>query len=132
MSQITQSETSTPAARESRPADRTQASQSQTPVVNIHQDSDGYTLVVEMPGVAKSGVDVTFEDGKLALTGRREAPVTTATAVYREINIAPYRRVFDLDPSIDTQGITAGMEQGLLTIRLPRAEATKPRKIEIR
>ncbi len=67
-----------------------------------------------------------------SLTGRREASITTATAVYREINTAPYRSVFDLDPSIDTQGIAASMEQGLLTVRLPRAEAAKPRKIEIR
>ncbi len=42
------------------------------PAVNIHQDAEGYTLEVEMPGVPKSGVEVTFEEGKLALVGRRE------------------------------------------------------------
>lgn len=102
------------------------------PAVNIHQDANGYTLVVEMPGVAKSGVDVTFEDGKLVLTGRRESPVSAAQALHREIQHTNYRRVFDLDPSIDASRIDATIDQGLLTVSLPKAEAAKPRKIEVR
>ena len=44
-----------------------------TPVVNLHQDADGFTLEVEMPGVGKQGVEVTVEDGKLILGGHRTA-----------------------------------------------------------
>ncbi len=101
------------------------------PVVNIHQDTDGFTLEVEMPGVSKSGVEVTFEDGKLILAGNRESPSNLGSAVHRETECAGYRRVFDLDPSIDSAGIEAQIEQGLLTVRLPKAEAAKPRKITI-
>lgn len=127
MSQITTNHPDAPTTCEARSA----STGTQVPVVNIHQDADGYTLAVEMPGVAKSGVDITYEDGKLVLTGRRELATSLGQAVYRETNDANYRRVFDLDPSIDAQGIEAAIDQGVLTLRLPRAEAAKPRKIAI-
>lgn len=100
------------------------------PRVNIHQDADGYTLEVEMPGVARSGVEVSFEDGKLVLAGHPSA-AEPGRPVYRERPGASFRRVFDLDPSIDAGKISAKMEQGLLTVRLPKAEAAKPRKISV-
>lgn len=111
-------------------ATRVQPTQFVTPAVNIHQDADGYTLEAEMPGVPKEGVEVTFEDGKLTLVGRR-APVPTDGLVYRESPEADYRRAFDLDPSIDASRIEARVEQGLLTVRLPKAEAAKPRRIAV-
>lgn len=114
---------------EARPATHVGAVQ---PRVNIHQDPDGYTLEVDMPGVGKSGVEVTFEDGKLALTGHRAPRAESGNAIYRESTDADYRRVFDLDPSIDSSRIEASIEQGLLTVRLPKAESSKPRKIEVR
>jgi HSP20 family protein len=102
------------------------------PVVNLHQDSDGFTLEVEMPGVGKQGVEVTVEDGKLILGGHRTAaPGDFGRAVYRERNMGEYRRVFDLDPSIDASRISAHVEQGLLTVHLPKMEAVKPRKITV-
>ncbi|HEY8902761.1 MAG TPA: Hsp20/alpha crystallin family protein [Chthoniobacterales bacterium] len=100
------------------------------PPVNIHQDADGYILEVEMPGVPKSGVEVTFEDGKLTLTGHRTRRGEDGYT-YRESSEADYRRVFDLDPSIDSGRIGASIEQGLLTVHLPKAEAAKPRKIAV-
>jgi len=103
----------------------------QTPPVNIHQDKDGFTLVVEMPGVSKSGVEVTFEEGKLVISGNLDAAPAREGAVYREISDATYRRVFDLDPSIDAAGIVAAIEQGVLSVRLPKAEGAKPRKITV-
>lgn len=102
-----------------------------TPPVNLHQDADGYILEVEMPGVAKDGVEVTVEDGKLTLTGHRGSAEEPGHAVYRESARADYRRVFDLDPGIDAQKITAKIEQGLLTLRLQKTEAVKPRKIAV-
>lgn len=130
MSQITQNPSAPANTRSTTPA-RRESPEFRVPAVNIHQNADGYTLLVEMPGVAKSGVDVTFEDGKLTLTGRREEPANPGNAVYREIERAGYRRVFDLDPSIDSEKIEAAIDQGLLRVRLPRAETAKPRRIEI-
>jgi HSP20 family protein len=103
-----------------------------TPVVNLHQDADGFTLEVEMPGVGKEGVEVTVEEGKLILGGHRTVAANDfGRPVYRERKMGEYRRVFDLDPSIDAGQISARMEQGLLTVHLPKTEAVKPRKITV-
>jgi HSP20 family protein len=101
------------------------------PLVNLHQDADGYTLEVEMPGVNKQGVEITVEDGKLVLSGHRRDVGEFGRSVHRERKVGEYRRVFDLDPSIDATKISARVEQGLLTVHLPRAEAVKPRKITV-
>jgi HSP20 family protein len=102
-----------------------------TPLVNLHQDANGYSLEVEMPGVSKEGVEITVEDGKLIIGGHRSPGKDFGQAVYRERMSGEYRRVFDLDPSIDGSRISASMEQGLLTVYLPKLEAVKPRKITV-
>lgn len=102
-----------------------------TPRVNLHQSAEGYTLEVEMPGVRREGVDVSVDDSQLVITGQRASVEQPGKPVYRERSATAYRRVFDLDPSIDPAKITARLDQGLLTLSLPKAEAVKPRKIEI-
>ncbi len=101
-----------------------------TPAVAIYEDADGYTIEAEMPGVAKDGVHVTVENGELAFTGTRAAKAA-GTRLYGEVADADYRRVFDLDPSVDTNHVTARMEQGILTLRLPKAQDKKPRRISV-
>jgi HSP20 family protein len=101
------------------------------PRAHITENPQGYVVDVEMPGVPKSGLDITFENGELTLTGRRAPFQTQAELVYRESNQADYRRVFELDASIDAAHIQARLDQGVLTLTLPKAEAAKPRRIEI-
>ncbi|MEA3208337.1 MAG: hypothetical protein QOE70_1394 [Chthoniobacter sp.] len=102
-----------------------------TPVANIREGKDGYLLEAEMPGVGKDGLEVTVENGELVIFGRRQELPTAGRNVYRESRGLDYRRVFELDPSIDTTKITARMEQGVLKLHLPKAESVKPRKIEV-
>jgi HSP20 family protein len=102
-----------------------------TPPVNLHQDAEGYTLEVEMPGVGKDGVEITAGDGKLVIIGHRQTTEGSGRLIYRERNPRAFRRVFDLDPSIDTGSINAHIEQGLLTVHLRKAESAKPRKITV-
>ena len=101
------------------------------PRANVTENSNGFVLQVEMPGVKKDGVEITFENGELTLVGRRAPFQTQAELIYRETHGADYRRVFEVDSSIDTAHIGAQFEQGVLTLNLPKAEAAKPRKIEI-
>lgn len=101
------------------------------PRVNLHQDAEGYRLEAEMPGVGRDGIDVTVEDGKLTLVGHRKSDTPQGRLVYRERRPTAYRRVFDLDPHIDPEKITARIEQGLLTVHLPKAETAKPRKVTV-
>jgi HSP20 family protein len=101
-----------------------------TPAVAIYEDADGYTIEAEMPGVAKDGVQVTVENGELTFTGTK-APRPSGTRLYGEVAGADYRRVFDLDPSVDTTNVTARMDQGVLVLRLPKAQDKKPRRITV-
>jgi len=102
-----------------------------TPPANIRETKDEYVLEVEMPGVNTSGLDISVENNELIIWGRRSDPELTGDIYYRESRWLDYRRVFDLDPSIDASKITAKIEQGIVTLHLPKAEQVKPRKIAV-
>lgn len=100
--------------------------------VNIYETEHGFVLQAEMPGVNREGLEVTLEGNVLTFVGRRSDDEIEGTALYRESRPINYRRVFELDPGIDTAKIKAEMNQGVLTLTLPKAERVKPRKIEIK
>jgi len=101
------------------------------PVVDLHRDAQGYRLDVELPGVPKNGVGLTVEDGKLIITGHRHASKVQGRMLHRERDQRDFRRVFDLDPSIDVEKIEASMDRGLLQVHLRKAEVHLPRKIQV-
>ena len=102
-----------------------------SPEVNIFETKDAYVLEGDMPGVNKEGLEVTLEGNTLTIVGRRHETQFGATPVYRESREGHFRRVFELDPVIDTSKISAKMEQGILKLHLPKADRVKPRKIEV-
>jgi len=118
---------------ERRPAAETQESQRGfiSPRVNITETKDGYLLEAEMPGVNKSGLEISLEGTELTLLGRRQEQVQGLDLLYRESANRDYRRVFVLDPTIDSAKIDAKMENGVLWLHLPKAEQVKPRKIQV-
>ncbi|MCX6922253.1 MAG: Hsp20/alpha crystallin family protein [Verrucomicrobia bacterium] len=102
-----------------------------SPEVNISETKDGYLLEAEMPGVSKDGLEVTLDGNEITLVGHRASEVVLGTPLFRERNLADYRRVFELDPAIDTGKIAAKMDQGVLSLTLPKSERVKPRKITV-
>jgi len=110
---------------------RPQAVPFATPVVDIESTPEGYVLQAEMPGVNKEGIEVTVENGDLILSGRRLPLEVSGELVHRESRPNDFRRVYELDPSIDTGRISARIENGVLTVNLPKAERVKPRRIEL-
>ncbi len=102
-----------------------------TPLASILETEDGYVLEAEMPGVNKDGLDVTVENHELTIIGRRAVTECSGREVYRESSASDYRRTFELDPAIDTTKVSAKIEQGVLTLHLPKADAVKPRKIMV-
>jgi HSP20 family protein len=101
------------------------------PNVNIFETKDGYVLEAEMPGVSKDGLNLTLEGTEITITGRRNPETATGETLFRERSFADYRRVFELDPAIDTARISAKIEQGILTVTLPKSEQVKPRRIKV-
>ena len=101
------------------------------PEVNIFETKEGYVLEAEMPGVNKEGLEITLERNEITIVGHRKNEVVTGNPLFRERGLADYRRVFELDPAIDTARITAKVEQGVLSLTLPKSERVKPRKISV-
>ena len=117
--------------RETREGDRSQAEQFITPPASVREIGDGYTLEIEMPGVKKDGLEISVENNELTIIGRRSLPVVEGTLIHRESRAENFRRMFEIDPSIDANKISARIDQGLVTLTLPKAEHVKPRKITV-
>ena len=101
------------------------------PEVNIFEAKDGYVLEAEMPGVDKGGLEITLEGNEIKIIGRPKTAVPSGSPLLRERHTAAFRRLFELDPAIDTSRIVAKIEQGLLSLELPKSERVKPRKITV-
>jgi HSP20 family protein len=113
------------------PGQDQQPNQYVTPLADVESTKEGYTIHAEMPGVDKSGLELTVDNGELTIVGHRQVGQFSGEPVYREIRQTDYRRVYELDPAIDTTLIAARIDQGVLTLTLPKAESVKPRKITV-
>lgn len=103
------------------------------PTTDIYESDQALTLVMEMPGVDKSNIDVGVENDVLTVAGRVDfSKYEKLQPVYTEYMIGHYRRSFSLSPSrIDQDEIRAETKDGVLTLTLPKAEQAKPRKITV-
>jgi HSP20 family molecular chaperone IbpA len=81
-----------------------------------------------MPRVNKEGLEMWVENNELTIVARRSLP---GMVIHRESRRENFRRSFELDPSIDAGKISAKIEQGVVTLTLPKAEQVKPRKITV-
>ena len=116
--------------RENRNANQ-QREQFVMPAASVVEDGNVYLLKVEMPGVNKEGLEISVENNELTILGRRSLPAIEGVLIHRESRPENFRRAFELDPSIDTAKVSARIEQGILTLTLPKAEQVKPRKITV-
>ncbi len=100
------------------------------PAVDISETEDGLTLVADIPGVNKGGLNVGIDQGILTIEGKAE-PSRQGQALFREFELVNYYRQFQLPAEIDAEKIAAELKNGVLTLRLPKSAAAKPRRIEI-
>ena len=101
------------------------------PSADVGPTDVGYVIRAEMPGVEKDGLEISVDRGELLILGRRKPIEVTGELIYREIRPHDFRRVYELAPSIDSTKIAAKIDQGILTVTLPKAETVKPRKIAV-
>jgi HSP20 family protein len=102
------------------------------PTTDIYEASDALTVVLEMPGVEKKNVEINVEDGVLNVQGRLElTKYQGLTPLYTEYNIGHYSRSFRLSSKIDQNKIAAEMQDGVLSLTLPKTEEAKPRTIRV-
>ena len=103
------------------------------PRVDIRETVDAVYVEAEMAGVSREDVDVKLEDGELRILGRVTAQEPDEHP-YRHIEHRPgnYERVFRLSEAIDPEQIEATMKNGVLSLRLAKREAAKPKSIAVK
>jgi HSP20 family molecular chaperone IbpA len=114
----------------------TQPSRSESaliPPVDVVEDSSGITLYADLPGVSKEQLSLNVEADTLTIEGDLGlATPEGMEATYAEVGLARFRRVFSLSKDLDTTKVSAELAQGVLRLRIPKAEHAQPRKIEVR
>lgn len=102
------------------------------PFCSICEEDGSVQLTLEMPGVDKTGIEVSVENNELVINGTRSASSVNGKYLIRERSEGNYRKRFIIDESIDQDRIEAVMEDGVLSLKLFTKETAKPKKIEIK
>lgn len=100
-----------------------------SPSVDIFENEEGLTLIADMPGLDEHSLEVTIDQGVLTLQGK--APAGAGDYHYREFAMAGYWRQFMLSDTFDAEKADASISQGVMTLKIPKAEAAKPKRIEV-
>jgi len=102
------------------------------PTADIYETPDALNVILEMPGVEKTNVDIEVKDGVLRVDGRIDlSKYRGLHPLYVEYNIGHYARTFQLSNKIDQDKIAAEMKDGVLSLLLPKAEEARPRTIRV-
>ena len=124
----------TPASQTATPAEqdlRTDATL--LPRVDVIEDSTGITLRADLPGVPKDKLHLQVEGDTLTIEG--ELAIATPEgmeASYAEVSAPRYRRTFTLSKELEPDKVSAELRNGVLTLRIPKAEHAQPRRIDIK
>jgi HSP20 family protein len=103
------------------------------PNADIYETPNELKVVLEMPGIEKSNVEINIEDGVLHVEGRLDlSKYSGLQPLYTEYNVGHYSRSFQLSSKIDQSKIGAEMKDGILSLTLPKAEEAKPQTIQVK
>ena len=104
-----------------------------TPPVDIYEDAAALVIMAELPGVAREDLSIDLDNRVLTIRGERKPPSTDGAGFHRvERKHGAFARVFTLPDFVDPETIDANLEQGVLTLRLPKKAHAVPRRIEVK
>ncbi len=109
-----------------------QARQEFSPAVDIYDQGEEIVLVADMPGVCGDSVEIHLDRGILTVRGKVHPAEGAGEMVYQEFQVGDFVRTFTLTEDIDAGGIAAEFQNGVLTLRLPKAAERKPRRIPVK
>ena len=102
------------------------------PPVDIHETEDGIVLRADMPGVTKDRLELRMDGNTLLIEGTIGiAPQDQMAALYADIRATTYRRQFVLSNELESARIEANLQQGVLTVNIPKRAELRPRRIEV-
>jgi HSP20 family protein len=93
------------------------------PAVDVIETADSYLLFAELSGVRREDVQLQVRERRLELSGRRQPPGEHRNFLRMERSYGPFRRTFDLGAAIDADGISAGLDRGILRVQIPKLAA---------
>ncbi len=104
-----------------------------TPAVDIKEDSDAYTVHMEVPGVSQDQLNITIQDNTLIIRGQKEQKSEHGEGQYHRVerSYGVFARSLTLPRNVNSNAVTANLHDGVLEIRLPKQEEAKPRQITI-
>jgi HSP20 family molecular chaperone IbpA len=102
------------------------------PPVDVVEDSAGITLYADLPGVTREALHVRVEDDTLFIEGELGLNVPQGMeSSHAEVSLPRYRRVFTLSKELDADKVSAELKQGVLKLRIPKADHAQPKRIQI-
>jgi HSP20 family protein len=103
------------------------------PAVDIVEDKDAFVVRAELPGVAKENISVEVKDNHLVLSGKKEAVELGEEGKHRHLESrhGSFSRTFELPRNVKSDAIEAAFKDGVLTLRVPKADEAKPKAVEI-
>jgi HSP20 family protein len=103
-----------------------------TPPVDVFEDATGITLMADLPGVPRDALHLHVEAETLTIEAEVALEVPEdMEATHAEVSLPRYRRVFTLSRELDTEHVSAEFRNGVLTLRIPKAEHAQPKRIEV-
>ncbi|MFS2047661.1 Hsp20/alpha crystallin family protein [Variovorax sp. Varisp41] len=103
-----------------------------TPPVDVVEDANGITLFADLPGVSREKLNLHVEADTLTIEAESDLTVPDGlTSQHTEVGLARFRRVFTLSKELDTENVSAELAQGVLKLRIPKAEHAQPRRIDV-
>lgn len=104
-----------------------------TPAVDIIEDKNGVTLLVDLPGVEKEGLDIDVDKNVLTIRGNINLHTDEKlNATYMDVHAGTFTRQFTLGSELDAGAIDASLKDGVLRLFVPRSDVHKPKKIEVK
>lgn len=103
------------------------------PAVDVREDADAYTIHVEVPGIAQENLDISMQQNTLLIRGRKEQKSDSSEGQFRRVerSYGSFSRALSLPRNVDGARVSANLNDGVLEIRLPKSEESKPRQISI-
>ena len=103
------------------------------PAINLWEDEEALSAEAELPGLKMEDLEVSVQGQELILRGERKEEAAPETSYpRRERFIGPFHRSVPLPADVDPEKIEATLENGILTVRMPKSSAAKPRRIEVK
>lgn len=102
-----------------------------SPSLDLAEDADKFTVSAEIPGMKREDLGISLQDGVLRISGEKKSESDDASTHRRERFYGKFERLIQIPSEVDASKVGAAYRDGVLTVTLPKAEAAKPKKIDV-